>query len=254
MSQPVTAPSPTPRKTRKARAGMAITALILGIIAICGSPIPILNNATIIAGFIGVIFGIIGLFGTRRVMAGIGTALAIGGIVIGLVLQAQWGKQLDQIGNDLTAAAPANISDLQAGVDAGKAIADIPSTPATPAPVTTQSPAASAAPAAPEIPNQVQSAMGKAQSYLSFKGFSRDGLIRQLSSQAGEGYPKDVATDAVDRLNVDWNQQAVKAAQSYLDFTQFSCSGLIQQLSSKAGEGFTKAQATYGAHQTSACK
>lgn len=123
--------------------------------------------------------------------------------------------------------------------------------PATP-PATTEMPAP--APATPEIPYQVQSAMDSAQSYLSFSAFSRNGLIRQLSSQAGEGYPKDVATDAVDRLNIDWNQQAVKSAQQYLDLTSFSCSGLIQQLSSSAGEGFTKAQATYGAHQTPACK
>ncbi|NKQ53900.1 hypothetical protein HFP15_13520 [Amycolatopsis sp. K13G38] len=123
--------------------------------------------------------------------------------------------------------------------------------PATP-PVTTETSAP--APAAPQIPYQVQLAMNSAQSYLSLSAFSRNGLIRQLSSQAGEGYPKDVATDAVDRLNVDWNQQAVKSAQQYLDMTSFSCSGLIQQLSSSAGEGFTQAQATYGAHQTPACK
>lgn len=123
--------------------------------------------------------------------------------------------------------------------------------PAAP-PATTETSAA--APATPQIPYQVQSAMDSAQSYLSFAAFSRNGLIRQLSSQAGEGYPKDVATDAVNRLNVDWNQQAAKSAQQYLDMTAFSCSGLIRQLSSSAGEGFTQAQATYGAHQTPACK
>ena len=48
--------------------------------------------------------------------------------------------------------------------------------------------------------------------------------------------------------------QAAKSAQSYLDIQSFSCSGLINQLSSSAGDGYTKAQATYGAHQTAACK
>lgn len=123
----------------------------------------------------------------------------------------------------------------------------IPQVPATEATVTS-------APAAPEFSPQVEQARGSAQSYLGFKGFSRNGLISQLSSQYGDGFTKDIATQAVDSLSVDWNAQAVKAAQSYLDFKSFSCSGLTQQLSSAYGDGFTKAQATYGAHQTKACK
>jgi host cell surface-exposed lipoprotein len=107
---------------------------------------------------------------------------------------------------------------------------------------------------APQFPPQVEQARDAAQSYLGFKGFSRTGLIQQLSSSAGDGYPKDVATQAVDSLNLDYNAQAVKSAESYLDFTSFSCSGLISQLDSSAGDGYTKAQATYGAHQTKACK
>lgn len=108
--------------------------------------------------------------------------------------------------------------------------------------------------AAAQFPPQVEMARDKAQSYLGFSAFSRNGLIRQLSSDAGEGFPKAVATEAVDSLSVDWNAQAVKSAESYLSFTSFSCSGLKQQLSSSAGEGYTKAQAAYGAGQTDACK
>jgi len=40
------------------------------------------------------------------------------------------------------------------------------------------------------------------------------------------------ATVAVDSLNVDWNQQAVRKAQDYLKMSGFSCKGLIDQLSS----------------------
>lgn len=88
-------------KQRKARTGAAITTLVLGIVAICGSPIPILNNATIIAGFIAIPFGIVALFGLKRGTAITGLILAVAGIVIGLILQAQWGKALDKISNDL---------------------------------------------------------------------------------------------------------------------------------------------------------
>lgn len=105
----------------------------------------------------------------------------------------------------------------------------------------------------PTVPPQEQEAIGAAQDYLKFSAFSRQGLIDQLDSSAGDGYPVDVATAAVDSLNVDWNAQAAKSAQSYLSMSHFSCSGLISQLDSSAGEKFTQAQATYGAHQTSAC-
>jgi hypothetical protein len=105
----------------------------------------------------------------------------------------------------------------------------------------------------PAVDPQVQEATQAAQQYLDFTAFSRDGLIDQLDSSAGDGYPKSVATAAVDSLNIDYNAQAVKAAQQYLSFTSFSCSGLIDQLSSSAGDKYTSAQASYGAHQTAAC-
>jgi hypothetical protein len=88
---------------------------------------------------------------------------------------------------------------------------------------------------------------------LNFTAFSRQGLIDQLSSSYGEGYPVQDATIAVDSLNVDWNAEAVKSAKSYLKLTPFSCNGLIQQLDSPYGGKFTVAQATYGAQQAGAC-
>lgn len=98
-----------------------------------------------------------------------------------------------------------------------------------------------------------KNAVRSANSYLSMSGFSRDGLIGQLSSPYGDGYSVVDATAAVDSLSVDWNQQAVRSAQQYLKMMGFSCSGLINQLSSDAGEKFTARQATYGAQQAGAC-
>jgi Host cell surface-exposed lipoprotein/Uncharacterised protein family UPF0547 len=92
-----------------------------------------------------------------------------------------------------------------------------------------------------------------AQQYLDMTGFSRRGLIEQLSSDAGNGYSVADATAAVDSLTVDWNEQAVRSAKQYLDMTGFSCSGLIEQLSSDAGSKYTKAQARQGAEQAGAC-
>jgi len=84
-------------------------------------------------------------------------------------------------------------------------------------------------------------------------GFSRQGLIDQLSSSAGSGYSVADATAAVDSLNADWNAEAVKSAKQYLAMSGFSCQGLIGQLDSSAGDKYTVAQATYGAQQAGAC-
>lgn len=96
-------------------------------------------------------------------------------------------------------------------------------------------------------------AVRSAKQYLSISGFSRDGLIQQLSSNAGDGYDVADATVAVDSLNVDWNAQAVRSAKQYLQISGFSCDGLIEQLSSNAGDKYTVSQATYGAQQAGAC-
>lgn len=96
-------------------------------------------------------------------------------------------------------------------------------------------------------------AIRSAKQYLSFSSFSRNGLIGQLSSSAGDGYDKADATIAVDSLSVDWDEQAALSAKRYLEMTGFSCKGLIDQLSSSAGDKFTKSQATYGAQQAGAC-
>jgi hypothetical protein len=98
-----------------------------------------------------------------------------------------------------------------------------------------------------------ENAARSAKNYLRFKGFSRDGLVQQLSSDAGDGYDVADAAAAVDSLNVDWNEQAVRSAKQYLSFQGFSCRGLIQQLSARAGDKFTVDQATYGATHVGAC-
>jgi hypothetical protein len=98
-----------------------------------------------------------------------------------------------------------------------------------------------------------QNAVRSAKQYLDLKGFSRDGLINQLSSEYGDGYTVADATAAVDSLNTDWNEEAAQSAKEYLQMQGFSCQGLIKQLSSSFGDKYTVSQATYGARQAGAC-
>ncbi|HEY7810011.1 MAG TPA: Ltp family lipoprotein [Allosphingosinicella sp.] len=112
---------------------------------------------------------------------------------------------------------------------------------------------AEAEPERPSLTGPQGNAVRSAEQYLSISGFSRAGLIDQLSSDAGDGYSVADATAAVDSLDVDWNENAAKSARQYLSISGFSCKGLIEQLSSDAGDKYTTAQASYGARQAGAC-
>ena len=104
-----------------------------------------------------------------------------------------------------------------------------------------------------ELTAAQRNAARSAQAYLKVSGFSRRGLIDQLSSEHGDKFSVEDATAAVDSLNVDWNAQAARSAAAYLKISGFSCRGLIDQLSSDHGDKYTVEQATYGAKQAGAC-
>ena len=99
----------------------------------------------------------------------------------------------------------------------------------------------------PEVTRAQENALRSAESYLEFSGFSKKGLIDQLSSEYADDYDKADAKWAVNQLDVDWNEQAVRSGESYLDMSGFSRQGLIEQLSSQYADNYTEVQATYAA-------
>lgn len=129
---------------------------------------------------------------------------------------------------------------------AGKSLGSAASSPAPSSPAAaTPSPAA---PAAPQYSPEQQQAIEAAKQYLQTGGgFSRLGLIQQLDSSAGNGFPRAIARFAVNHINVNWDQQAVEAAKGYMQEGGFSYSGMVQQLESPDGNDFTYSQAVYGA-------
>lgn len=96
-------------------------------------------------------------------------------------------------------------------------------------------------------------AVRSAKEYIAMTGFSRNGLIEQLSSEYGSGYSIEDATAAVDSLDLDYSEQATRTAKTYLKMTGFSCTNLINQLSMEEGDKYTDSQATFGATQAGAC-
>lgn len=164
------------------------------------------------------------------------------------------GVVLDRDNWTVLSSTPASGSTVKAGdtivVNVEKTVTEAAPAPAESAPA---APAPAPAPAQPEKPamsTAQSSAVRSAESYLSFKGFSRAGLTEQLTSEYGEGFAAEDAEFAIAYLEstgaVDWNQEAAEAAQSYLDFKGFSHDGLFDQLTSEYGEQFTADQANFG--------
>ncbi|WP_336644943.1 Ltp family lipoprotein [Microbacterium sp. USHLN186] len=91
-------------------------------------------------------------------------------------------------------------------------------------------------PPKPTFTLEQQNAIDKAQNYLSFAGFSREGLIAQLEF---EGFSAEAAAFGADNAGADWNAEAAEKAKSYMDMTSFSRQGLYDQL---AFEKFTPEQ------------
>ena len=91
-AQPQLAP-PKPAKF----GALAWTALILGIVGVVCSWVILLNNLTAIAAFIGLVLGVIALFGTRKVVAIIGIVLCVAAIGLTVAAQQAAVAELDKI-------------------------------------------------------------------------------------------------------------------------------------------------------------
>lgn len=100
-------------------------------------------------------------------------------------------------------------------------------------------------PAEADVPMEYRQALRSAESYLSFSGFSYDGLYDQLTSEYADNFSPEAARYAVDNVNADWNAEAVESAESYLEFSGMSPDGLYDQLTSEYADKYTPEQAQY---------
>ncbi len=96
---------------------------------------------------------------------------------------------------------------------------------------------------------EIEGAIKDAKKYLALYGFSKKGLINQLSSEYGSGYSVEDSTKAVEYLEkalpIDWNEQAVKSAETYNSVMKFDRAKMIEMLTSEFGGQYTKEQAEY---------
>ena len=100
-----------------------------------------------------------------------------------------------------------------------------------------------------DVPEEGEQALASAENYISFMPFSKKGLFEQLTSEYGDGFPKDAAQYAVDNVNADWKANAVKSAKVYRDDLNMSKSAIKDQLTSEYGDKYTEEEAEYAIEQ-----
>ncbi|AIG73781.1 Hypothetical protein AJAP_04295 [Amycolatopsis japonica] len=91
---PVPTAHPVPRPTKFA--GLAWTALILGIVGVVGSPIIFFNNLTAVVAGVGFVLGVIALFGSKKILAAIGVVLCVLAVVFTVIAQGAAVKELNE--------------------------------------------------------------------------------------------------------------------------------------------------------------
>lgn len=95
-----------------------------------------------------------------------------------------------------------------------------------------------------DIPTEYKSALKKAEMYDSMS-MSKAGLYEQLTSEYGEKFTKEAAQYAIDNVQSDWKEHALKKAKTYQEDMAMSPSAIYDQLVSEHGEKFTKEEAQY---------
>ena len=90
--------------------------------------------------------------------------------------------------------------------------------------------------------DKVASATRTAKIYLSVLPFSKKSLISQLEY---EGYTNEIATQVVDKLPVNWNEEAAVTAMLLMQYDSYTTEELIDALENS--EGFTHEEAVFGA-------
>lgn len=248
------------------RKGMAVAALVLGILAILGCLIPVLNIFSILLAIVGLILGVLAVrkakqptHGGRR-MGVAGIVLSVLAIVGAILANVIFGVAVNDAANDPEVAAA--IESIEEATPSAPVIEEEASEPApveteAPAvidePVVEEEPAPEPEPAPAPEPEPEAAAAGSvsqeqavrsAESYLEFSSFSEKSLTEQLEF---EGFSAEDASYAVQNIEVDWNEQAAQSAKDYLEYSSFSRQSLLDQL---VFEGFSQEQAEYGVSQT----
>ena len=91
---------PAPPQQQQKGSGLAITSLVLGIVALLLCWIPVVNYLAVILGVLGLVLGAIGIARSRRTMSIIGTVLSLLAIILSFVIMASFVDAVDDAVDD----------------------------------------------------------------------------------------------------------------------------------------------------------
>ena len=74
---------------------------------------------------------------------------------------------------------------------------------------------------------------------------SKQGIYDQLTSEYGEKFSDEAAQYAIDHVEANWKENALKKAKSYQETMAMSPNAIHDQLTSEYGEKFTPEEADY---------
>ena len=224
------APPPGLTATPSNAKGLALTALIVGIVSFLLGLVPVLG---IILGLVGVGFGVFALVKRQpKGLALTGTILAGCAIVASIATTAGLGAAVDSLPKETAKVA----EEIEEPVVEEKQ---------EPVEEKAAEPAEEPKPAEPEVSAEFRSALSKAQTYSDMMHMSKAGLYDQLTSEFGEKFSAEAAQYAVDNVEADWNYNALQKAISYQDTMSMSPEAIRDQLTSDFGEKFTQEEADY---------
>ncbi|HEM3632401.1 TPA: DUF4190 domain-containing protein [Streptococcus suis] len=102
---------------------LGIIAIVLGVIALLGSWVPIINNISFFFGLLALLFGAIGLFVNRKnskTLTIVGTALAVVSMAIVLITQSMYSKAI----NEASKAVETAVSEVETSMSSSQAAVD----------------------------------------------------------------------------------------------------------------------------------
>lgn len=230
---------PAPHTT----SAMAISGLVIGILALLTSFIPIINNLSFFIALLGLVFSAIGLAACiRKTRKGKGLAIAalvicIVSCIIVLGTQSLYSAALKEATGNAASSAKTEqtVSEESTSGDSQKESTEQQAS--TTEETTNQEPAV--------IPTEYKSALRKAETYSKTMHMSKQGIYDQLTSEYGEDFSEEAAQYAIDNIDADWNENALKKAQQYQDVMAMSPSAIHDQLTSEYGEKFTQEEADF---------
>ena len=96
------------------------------------------------------------------------------------------------------------------------------------------------------VPAEYKSALKEAKFYSEIMGMSKAGIYRQLTFEYGDNFSVEAAQYAVDNLEVDWKENALKKAKGYQEImTTWTPQEIYEQLISEDCDQFTPEEAQY---------